>query len=80
MKSFVPIVTAGLPFPGWAFAACDEPNKQQLDPQPAAAAPARVDDADLAVKADFEADAEQSISTASYKQDLDAAEKELSGK
>ena len=65
-----------------ALAACDEPTKQ---PEPsstaaAAVAPAKIDDADLAVKADFEAEAEEAVTAASYKQELDTAERELGGK
>jgi hypothetical protein len=66
-----------------ASSACDEGNKGK-DPQapPSTASPAAqapIADEDLAVKADFEEEAERTITATTYKQELDALENEVNG-
>lgn len=74
----VPLAIASI----FALAACDE-QKTQTDPgatpTPAPAAEVKLTDADLPVSADFEEDAEKTITTASYKAELESLTKEVEG-
>jgi len=65
-----------------ALAACDEQKSQNdpsTTPSPAPAAEVKLTDADLPVSADFEEDAEKTITTASYKAELESLTKEVEG-
>jgi hypothetical protein len=73
----VPLAFASL----LALAACDE-QKPQTEPSsttPAPAAEVKLTDADLPVPADFEEDAEKSITMATYKAELETLTKEVEG-
>jgi len=62
-----------------ALAACEEQKPAQpATPAPSAAA-VQLSDDDLAVTADFEEDAERTITVANYKTELDSLEKEIEG-
>lgn len=62
-----------------ALAACEEQKPAEpATPAPTAAA-VQLSDEDLAVQADFEEDAERTITAANYKTELDSLEKELEG-
>jgi hypothetical protein len=60
-------------------AGCDEAQKKPEPSTTAAPAPAPLSDADLAVPADFEEDAERTITAASYKEELAALDTEING-
>jgi hypothetical protein len=62
------------------LAACEEqkPADTSTTPAPTATSVA-ISDEDLAVQADFEEDAERSITASNYKTELDSLEKELEG-
>jgi hypothetical protein len=65
----------------FALAACDE-QKVQTEPSTPTPAPAqevKLTDADLPVPADFEEDAEKSITMATYKVELETLTKEVEG-
>lgn len=62
-----------------ALAACEEQKPAEpATPAPSAAA-AQLSEDDLAVTADFEEDAERTITAANYKTELDSLEKEIEG-
>lgn len=62
-----------------ALAACEEQKPTEpATPAPSAAA-VQLNDDDLAVTADFEEDAERTITAANYKTELDSLEKEIEG-
>ncbi|MEJ7731240.1 MAG: hypothetical protein WKG00_18740 [Polyangiaceae bacterium] len=70
----VPLAFAAL----LALAACDE--QKPADPAtPAPAAEVKLTDADLPVAADFEEDAEKTITMATYKAELETLTKEVEG-
>jgi hypothetical protein len=61
-----------------AVAACDTGDAEQPKPASSAtAATTAVSDGDLTVPADFEEEAETSITAANYKAEADALEKEI---
>ena len=63
-----------------ALAACEEQKPQDTTTTPAPTATSvAISDDDLAVQADFEEDAERSITASNYKTELDSLEKELEG-
>ena len=62
-----------------ALAACEEQKPAPTNTPAPTATSVALSDEDLAVQADFEEDAERSITAANYKTELESLEKELEG-